>query len=176
MADAQDPDQDQPDLSGRTRTYTWQDPVSGRGDTAGQTGLEYVQAMVSGEIAPTPAGYTLDYRITACSPGTVEITTTPQEWMFNSNNGVQGGVIAALFDSAVATAVMTELPAGKAVTTLDLTTRYIRAIAAHSGTITITAIADHVGRTTGTARAEARDGHGRLCATASTTVLILDRG
>ena len=36
----------------RERAYTWEDPRALAGNMAGRTGLEFLQALVSGELPP----------------------------------------------------------------------------------------------------------------------------
>jgi len=159
-------------MTDRTRTYSWIDPGDERTSRAGRTGLEYVHALISGAVPNTPTSATMDYRMTAAGPGWVEFQMEPHEFLTNRAGGIQGGVIAAVIDSALGTALLTTVDQEN-FTTLDLSCRYIRAIRPGTGTVTIRAEVQHRGRTTGTVTATVHDGAGKLAASATSTLLIL---
>ena len=72
---------------------------------------------------------------------------------------VHGGYAATLLDSACGIATHSALAAGRGHTTLELKVSYLRSLSDDSGAF---------------AEATLHDGAGRLCATASSTLLVFD--
>ncbi|QDP96897.1 PaaI family thioesterase [Microlunatus elymi] len=93
----------------------------------------------------------------------------------NAIGTVHGGVIASWLDTAMGYAIQSRLDIGISLTTLDIQVRYLRAIQANDPPLRVIGTAEHVGRTTATARAEVLDDQDRRLATATTSCLILRR-
>ncbi|MGT2488144.1 PaaI family thioesterase [Methylobacterium oryzae CBMB20] len=74
----------------------------------------------------------------------------------------------------VSCAVHATLPLGRGYTTLEIKVNYLRAVTAASGPLTAVGEVVHAGRRQAVAEARLSDGAGRLCATASTTCLLID--
>ncbi|WP_296394256.1 PaaI family thioesterase [Williamsia sp.] len=153
------------------RSYSWDPP--GTRATSELRGLDQVKAQISGELPLSPAASTLDYHPVDAGEGWAVIEVEPREFHCNANGTVQGGVIAAVIDSAFGSAVMTVNTENRRFTTLDLSCRYIRPISPDSGAVRVRAEVEHQGRTTTTVRAEVRDGAGVLVASATSTLLML---
>jgi len=93
---------------------------------------------------------------------------------FKQNNGVvHGGVIAALIDSATASAILTLLEPAERTTTVDLTISYLRPLV--SGAVVATARVVREGRRLIVASADLTDSAGNLAATALSTYIRLSR-
>ena len=88
--------------------------------------------------------------------------------------GVHGGYAATLLDSACGIAVHSQLEAGRAHTTLELKVSYLRGLTAKSGTVRAVGRVTSAGRRVAFAEATLHDGEGRLCATATSTLLVFD--
>lgn len=136
------------------------------------SGLEYLQAVVSGEVPAAPMNRHFGYVLTAAGDGWVIFAGTPEGHHCNPMGTTHGGWFATILDSALGCAVMSKLPRGLAYTTLEFKVNLIRGIPFGTRMIA-TGTAQHVGRSTGVATAELRDGDGRLYATASTTCLVM---
>src|SRR3546814_1530117 len=93
-----------------------------------------------------------------------------------SIRSVHGGYAATLLDSACGVAVHSRLSADQAYTTLELKISYIRGLSSDSGTVRAVGRVTAVGRRVAFAEATLHDGAGRLCATATSTLLIFPRG
>jgi uncharacterized protein (TIGR00369 family) len=128
-------------------------------DAGGQTGL----------------GATLDQTLVEVDDGRVCFTGDPGPAAFNPMGTVHGGYIATLLDSACGCAVHSKLSARQIYTTLELKVSYLRAVIGGSGPLRAEGRAVSVGRKAAFADAELRDAKGRLCATASSTLIILER-
>lgn len=157
----------------RTRTLTWQDPLASAAQMAGRTGLEYLRAIVAGEIPPPRIAVTLRLAPVAVEEGRVTFEGTPGEEHFNPIGSVHGGYVATLLDSAMGCAVHTLLPAGVGYATQTLELKYVRPIGLESGTLTCAAEVVHSGRRQATAEGKVTDAKGRLCAHGTTTCMIL---
>ena len=140
------------------------------------SGLEFMQAVLAGEIAGPPIGKVLNYRVTSVAPGRVVFTGNPQFEHTNPMGGVHGGWYGTLLDSCMACAVMTTVPQGSFYTTLEYKVNLTRGIPLDA-TILATGTVDHAGRSTGVATGQITDAKtGKLYATGSTTCLIMTPG
>ena len=140
------------------------------------SGLEFMQAMLRGEISRPPISGLLNYRLESVEDGRVVFRGTPEFRHSNPMGGVHGGWYGTLLDSCMACAVMTRVPRGAVYTTLEYKVNLTRAIPVGTE-ILATGVVDHAGRSTGVATGQITDAAtGRLYATGSTTCLILTPG
>ena len=137
------------------------------------SGMEFMQAMLRGEVSRPPISALLNYTLETVEPGRVTFRGTPSFDHLNPMGGVHGGWYGTLLDSCMACAVMTTVPRGSAYTTLEYKVNLTRALP--PGTeIIATGIIDHAGRSTGVSHGEIRGAtDGKLYATGSTTCLIM---
>lgn len=157
----------------RTRSYEWADPFSAAEAARARSGLEFLQAMVDGEVPAPPVMSTIGGRLESVSAGTAVFTLTPAEYHYNPIGSVHGGMYCTLLDSAAACAVHSMLPAGVAYTSLDLSVRFIGAISVDTGPVTCIGTVTHLGRRTALAEAKLTNGTGKLLATATSNCLII---
>lgn len=157
----------------RSRTYGWEDPLPAADRAREMPGLEYLQAVASGELPPPPIGMTLGFEFASMSEGRAEFTVTPGEHHYNPIGTVHGGLVLTLIDSAASCAVHTTLPAGVGYTTLDLTTNFVRPITKDTGTITAVGTVIHAGRSIAIGEARVVDDGGKLYAHGTATCMIL---
>lgn len=87
---------------------------------------------------------------------------------------VHGGYAATLLDSACGIAVHSTLGPNRGHTTLELKVSYLRGLSEHSGTVRATGRVVSAGQRVAFADAMLHDGEGRLCATATSTLLVFD--
>ncbi len=158
----------------RTRTFGWDDPQVTAAGMQGRTGLQFIEALASGEVPPAPIAQTLGFAgVTDVADGHVVFEMDPAEFHFNPIGSVHGGVYATLLDSACGCAVQTKLPEGVGYTSVDLSVKFLGAARIGSGTLRCTGTVTHFGRRTALAEARIEDASGRLLATATSTCLIL---
>jgi uncharacterized protein (TIGR00369 family) len=157
----------------RTRTIEWEDPVAAALRGREMSGLEYMRAMVAGEIPRPPIAWTLDFELAEVEEGRAAFTLHPAEFHYNPIGMVHGGVAATLLDSAMGCAVHSLLPAGVGYTTLELKTNFLRAITRDTGPVRAEATVLHAGSRTALAEARLVDAAGKLLAHATSTCLIL---
>jgi uncharacterized protein (TIGR00369 family) len=157
----------------RTRSYAWGDPAATvRATLRGLTGLELLLAIGGGKLPLPPALRTLDIHPETAARGEVVFTLQPQEFHYNPQGIVHGGVLAALLDTSMGCAVHSHLPAYSGYVTLDLSTQFLRIV--NEGTGTLRCVGSALPVLAGTTEAVARieDADGRVMATARSTCLI----
>ncbi len=157
----------------RTRTISWEDPVEGARRGLELSGLDYLGAMMAGELPAPPIMATLGFDLVEVGEGRAVFACDPGEHHMNPIGSVHGGLAATLLDSATGVAVHTTLPAGVAYTTLDLHVTFVRAILPGTGRITAHGEVLHTGRRVATAHGRVVDEAGRLLAHATAHSLIL---
>ena len=162
---------DRPD-GGRTRTYSWDDPLDTLSRTAGISGLEALQLIASGELPPPPIAMTLGFGAIEVEEGRATFTIEPAEFHYNPIGVVHGGLALALLDSAMGCAVHSTLATGVAYTTLELKANFVRPLTSSTGLIRCTGTVVHGGRTVATAEGRVVDAAGKLYAHGTSTLLI----
>lgn len=136
-------------------------------------GLQQLRAMLSGDTK-APMGEKLGFSLVEVEHGRVVFEGTPDRSVYNPIGSVHGGYAATLLDSACGIAVHSQLEAGRGHTTLELKISYMRALTDASGTVRAVGRVVSMGRRVAFAEATLHDGTGRLCATATSTLMILD--
>ena len=158
--------------AGRTRTIAWDDPVAGAQRGSRMSGMEYMRAIVAGEIPRPPIAWSLDFELAEVEEGRAVFTLTPREFHYNPIGVVHGGVAATLLDTAMACAVHSALPAGSGYTTLEFKVNFVRALTLESGPVRAEGTLLHLGRSMATAEGRLVGEDGRLYAHATTTCMI----
>jgi len=156
----------------RQRIVTWSDPLVAAQKAQQMSGLDFLRAIVSGELPRPPIGILIRMKLHEVETGSVVFLLEPDESLYNPIGSVHGGVIATACDSAASCAVQTHLLPGQAYTTLELKVNYIRPITMKTGILRCVGHSIHVGRRTGTAEARLEDADGRLYAHAIVTCMI----
>ena len=157
----------------RTRTFTWKDPMVGAAAARTMSGLEYLRAMMRGELPGPPIMATLGIEGVEVEEGRVVFAVEPAEYHYNPIGVVHGGVASTLCDSAMACAVHSTLPAGAGYTTLELKVSFIRPLTRDTGRVTCEGRIVHVGGRVATAEARVTDAEGKLYAHATTTCIVM---
>ena len=158
----------------RSLTVTWQDPHAAFAAGKNLPGLEYMNQMIAGRIAPPPIMNLLGYRLAQVGEGLAVFECEPGEQHYNPIGVVHGGLAMTLLDSAMGCCVHTRLPANAGYTTLEVKVNLVRAITAKTGTIRATGRVLHFGGKTATAEGRLEDAAGKLYAHSSTTCIILN--
>jgi uncharacterized protein (TIGR00369 family) len=136
-------------------------------------GFNQLRAMLEHGLR-APMGRTLGFELVEVERGRVVFEGRPDRSVYNPMGAVHGGYAATLLDSACGIAVHSELGANRGHTTLELKISYLRGLSDRSGTVRATGRTVSVGRRVAFAEAELHDGEGRLCATATSTLLVFD--
>ncbi len=158
----------------RTRELVWQDPVPTAAAGAAMTGMEYMEAIVAGEMPPPPIAVTMRMAPIELGEGRAVFEGEPGEEHYNPIGVVHGGYAATLLDSALGCAVHTTLPAGVGYTSLGIEAKYVRAITRDTGRVLCAADVVYRGRRQATAEANLTAAEsGKLLAHGQATLMIL---
>lgn len=156
----------------RTRTVTWRDPREGLAGARSLSGLDYLRAMLRGELPGPPIAALMGFELVEVREGVAVFAVQPGEHHYNPIGSVHGGMPATLLDSAMGCAVHTLLPVGCGYTTLDLHTTYVRPITSDTGRLTCEGEVLHMGGRMATAQGRLKDEAGRIYAHGITTCMI----
>ena len=160
----------------RTRTITWDDPMTAPTQGAGLSGLEFIRAIFDGKLPSPPITATMGFTGGTVEEGKVTFVGEPGEHLYNPIGVVHGGFAMTLLDSAMGCAVHTTLDVGEAYTTLEAKVNFVRPITLETGPVRCEGTVIHRGGTIATAEgrviAERTD---KLLAHGTTTCLVLKR-
>ncbi|SMH37516.1 PaaI family thioesterase [Mesorhizobium australicum] len=141
---------------------------------AGLSGIEQLRAiMASGRSAGI--GTTMEFRLTVIEDGFVVFEGTPGLHVYNPIGMVHGGYAATLLDSACGCAVHTKLSAAQAYTTLELKVSYLKAMTANTGPVRAEGKVIQMGRRAAFSEGRLVDAAGTLYATATSSLLVMER-
>lgn len=121
-----------------------------------------------------PMGEKLGFELVEVERGQVVFEATPDRSVYNPLGAVHGGYAATLLDSACGIAVQSALGPNRGHTTLELKVSYLKALTDRSGTVRAAGRVITLGGRVAFAEATLHDGAGRLCATATSTLLVFD--
>lgn len=159
----------------RSRTITWYDPAVTAAGMQGRSGLEFLQAMVAGELPGPPIGGHFDFRAVSVSEGEVVFACTPDDSAYNPIGLVHGGLLCTLLDSVAGCAVHSTLPARVGYTSIEISVRYLRPVHADGRELTATGRIIKAGRRIAVAEAQVHNSTAALIATATTSCLTFSR-
>jgi uncharacterized protein (TIGR00369 family) len=157
----------------RSRTLEWQDPVATAAAGAEMAGMDYLRAVIAGEMGRPPISVTMNMEIVELEEGRAVFAGEPGEEHYNPIGVVHGGYAATILDSALGCAVHTTLPAGAGYTSLGLEVKYLRPMGRETGRVLCEGTVVHRGRRQATAEARLSvEGTGKLLATGTSTLMI----
>lgn len=136
-------------------------------------GLQQIQAMISSK-RKAPMIEKLGLDLVEIERGHAVFEGTPDRSAYNPLGAVHGGYAATLLDSACGIAVHSQLAPQRGHTTLELKISYLRGLTDASGTVRAVGRVTSMGRRVAFAEATFHHGAGRLCATATSTLLVFD--
>lgn len=137
------------------------------------SGLDFMQAMLRGEVAGPPIARTLNFALVDVAPGRAVFRGAPLFGATNPMGAVHGGWYGAVLDSALGCAGMTTVPKGYWYTTLEYKVNITRPLPVGTE-VECVATVQHAGRATAVAEAVMTGvADGKLYATGSTTCIIL---
>lgn len=137
-------------------------------------GLEALEMMKRGEVPVTNITRWMNFWLESVERGHVVFGMQPHEELYNLIGSVHGGIITTLMDNALGCSVQSLLPAGRVATTMDLHTRFHRPVTTATGKVFADAHVVHSGRRTASAEAHLVDAAGRVYATGTSSLMILE--
>jgi uncharacterized protein (TIGR00369 family) len=143
-------------------------------DVSALDGLAQVRTMMAANRQP-PIGETMKFELVAVERGHAVFEGNPDRSVYNPIGSVHGGYAATLLDSACGIAVHSQLGPGRGYMTLELKIAYHRGLSDKSGRVRAVGRVVSSGRRVAFAEATLHDGDGRLCATATSTLLVFDQ-
>lgn len=157
----------------RSRTLEWSDPVATAAAGAEMAGLDYLRAVIAGELGRPPISITMNMEVVELDDGRAVFAGEPGEEHYNPIGVVHGGYAATILDSALGCAVHTTLSAGVGYTSLGLEVKYLRPISRDTGRVLCEGTVVHRGRRQATAEARLTAADtGKLLATGTSTLMI----
>jgi uncharacterized protein (TIGR00369 family) len=141
----------------------------------GADGLAQMQALLAGERRPGIA-VSLQFELAEVELGRVVFSGVPGEHAYNPIGTVHGGYAATLLDSACGCAVHTRLSATQVYTTLELKVVYLKPITSQLGRLRAEGRVIQFGRRAAFAEGSITDAAGKVYATATSTLLVFERG
>ena len=135
-------------------------------------GLDLVQLWQKGELAVSPSCSLLGMRFVEVAEGEVTIASPASLWFCTGFGTFYGGVLSALADAAINTAVTTTLDAGTSFGTLDLKVNFLRPVTPDGRDLFARASVEQRGRTIAVSTARIDDADGRRVAMASGSAII----
>jgi uncharacterized protein (TIGR00369 family) len=140
---------------------------------AGKSGIEQLRALIAAGRRPGIA-VSLDFTLLEVGDGTSVFGGTPGQHAYNPIGIVHGGYAATLLDSACGCAVHTRLKAGQGYSTLELKVAYHKAITDQTGPMRAEGRVVSMGRRVGFAEGRLVDASGKLYASATSTLLVME--
>jgi uncharacterized protein (TIGR00369 family) len=137
-------------------------------------GLDLARGLLAAGARP-PIGRTLDFVLVEVDEGRAVFEGDPGPETFNPMGTVHGGYAATLLDSACGIATVTKLQAGQSMTTLELKVAYHRAMTDATGKVRAEGVVLSIGRRVAFVEAKLTDTAGRLLASATSTLLVIDQ-
>jgi len=144
-----------------------------RNNDAKLGGLDQIRALIAAGTLP-PMMATLGFFLVSVEKGRVAFEGHPSKAFYNPIGSVHGGYAAAMLDSACGCAVHSCLDATQGYTTLELKVAFHRTITDANGPVRAEGTIESLGRRVAFAEAKLRDAKGRLCASATSTLLIFE--
>ncbi|MDE0729035.1 MAG: PaaI family thioesterase [Alphaproteobacteria bacterium] len=155
-----------------SRTYGWADPRQTAEASQTMAGIDFLRAMMNGQLAQCAYQQTMDYDLVEVGDGRVMFAGKAAEYMLNPLGSVHGGYYAGMLDSALGCAIHSRLPAGQTYTTLEFKLNMVRAIPTDGRVIRAIGEVVHPGRKIATSEARLEDDGGKLYAHATCSCMI----
>jgi uncharacterized protein (TIGR00369 family) len=146
----------------------------GDANPPGPSGLEQLRQMIAAGRRPGIA-VSLDFALVEVDRGHAVFAGTPGLHAYNPIGMVHGGYAATLLDSACGCAVHASLTGTQTYTTLELKVAFHKAMTTSTGAVRAVGRVISLGRRVAFAEATLSDAAGKLYASATSTLLIIER-
>ena len=163
------------EVSARSRSFTWEDPLPPLASSRELDGLSYIRAMIAGDYPPPPIASLMNFWLVSAELGEAVFECEPGEYHYNPLGMIHGGLACTLLDSVVGCAGHTTLPVGVGYTSIDLNVSYLRPILSTTGLLRATGKVVKGGQRVIFVSGELTDGAGTVLATATSSLLVLQR-
>lgn len=160
----------------RSKTVQWHDPMITAAAGRPLSGIDFLRSIRDGVIPPPPIAVLFGMQIREVESGRVVFECEPDESAYNPSGVVHGGLVCTLADTVTGCAVHTTLEAGVAYTSIDINVSYLRPVTTTSGLLRATGRVTKPGRRVAFASAEIADQAGKIVATATSSLLVMETG
>ena len=137
-------------------------------------GLAQLLAMKEAGLK-APITEKMGFELVQIERGLAIFEGSPDGSVYNPLGTVHGGYAATMLDTACGIAVHSQMTATQGYTTLELKVAYHRAMTDKSGRVRAEGRVMSMGRRAAFAEGKLFDEQGRLCASATSTLLVFDR-
>lgn len=137
-------------------------------------GLETFRYIILGDLPLPPVSRLTGFRPSEAGLGRATYTMPVTRWLEDGFGLYWGGIYALFADAPLASAIWTTLPAGKFVTTSELSMSFIRPMSRKTTNMIGRAETVHSGNQVGLSTIQITDQDGRMLAFGSTRCLISD--
>ncbi len=137
-------------------------------------GIESLRRAVRGEAPRPPIHHLTGITPTQVGLGTMTFRMPVTRWLEDGVGIIWGGVYAFFADAPISLALFSGLPAGKMLTTSELSINYLRPATPDTGQLIGRAQSVYLGREVGVAEATIEDQAGRAMAHATTRCVVRD--
>ena len=158
----------------QSRTVTWHDPAPTVARGLSMPGIDYLKAMIAGELPPPPMARLMRFDLVDVEPGKVVFTCEPDASMYNPSGAIHGGLVCTVLDSVAGLALHSTLPAGKGYTSIEIKVNYLKPVRLDAGPLSATGTVVKSGARVGFTEGVVTDALGKVVATATSTLLIFD--
>src|SRR5665811_349501 len=140
-----------------------------------RSGLDEVRTLIDGTSDYRGIAQLMGVKPVLAEEGHVVFEGRPTKDVYNPIGTVHGGYAATLLDSACGCAVHTKLSPTQRYTTLELKVAYHKAMTRDTGPVRAEGRVITIGRRAAFAEAKITDAAGRLYASATSTLLVMDQ-
>jgi uncharacterized protein (TIGR00369 family) len=138
-------------------------------------GLEQLRILLGAGLQPMGIAETLRIDLVEVEEGRAVFAGTPGTHVYRPLGLVHGGYVATLLESALGCAVQSRLDGGQDYTTLELKIAYLAPLSSTTGRVLAEGKVLSFGKRVAFAEGRVSDERGKLYATASATLLILEQ-
>jgi len=139
-----------------------------------QPGLDTLRRFVRGDLPGFPVSRLIGLRPTEAALGKATFAMPVTPWLEDGFGLYWGGLYALFADAPLASAIWTTLPAGKAISTSELSLSFVRPMSRKTSNMVGRAETVHSGSQVGLSMIEITDQDGRMLAFGSTRCLVND--
>lgn len=136
-------------------------------------GLEILEAQIAGDLPNPPIHHLTGLTLTEASEGKVTFIMPASEWLNSPTGRLQGGSIGMLGHAALATAVISTLPAGTAYSPVDVKVNFLRPVLGDGRDLIAHGVVTHRGKTLAIGVADIFNSEGKKVATATGSTMIV---
>ncbi len=155
-----------------SRNYTWADSEELARAGRAMAGIDYLRAMMNGDMPRCAYQETMDYDLVEVAEGRVVVAGRPGADLANPLGTVHGGYFAGMLDSAMGCAIHSLLTAEQSYTTLEFKLNMVRGLPTDGTMIRAIGEVIHPGRKVATSEARLEDEAGKFYAHATCSCLI----